>query len=86
MFDAKRFLVENFRTPAEAVGMFTAHGQFPPPKEDAVRKWFTRGSIPADWLVLAFAVLRQRTGRIVDGHEYLMRDGGTPRLEASVLD
>jgi len=86
MFDAKRFLADHFRTPAEAVAQIRAHGLVQPPKEDAVRKWFARGSLPAEWLAVAMETIRWRSGAVVNIRNYIRADTTAPDIECSVLD
>jgi hypothetical protein len=61
MFDAKRFLIDHFRTPTELVAFVRAFGQ-EPPKNEAVYKWFGRGAVPGEWLPMLLALLEMDRG------------------------
>lgn len=64
MFDAKAFLVENFRTPAELATWLRSYG-VTPPKDDTIYKWFLRGSVPSDWLGVLVGLLEVERGEVV---------------------
>ena len=56
MFDTKRFLAEKFKDPYSLIAFLRAY-RAPEPKEETVRKWFTRGSVPSEWLPVLIAYL-----------------------------
>lgn len=70
MFDAKRFLADNFRDPDGLVGAFHAYRLDIPPK-DTVRKWFSRATIPSEWFVMIIVVLELENGRPVSLTPYI---------------
>lgn len=70
MFDAKRFLDENFRDADGLVGTFHAYGLSVPPK-DTVRKWFVRATIPSEWFPMIVAVLELENGKAISLTPYL---------------
>jgi hypothetical protein len=54
-FNAKRFLQEHFQNPATLIAAVKAAGQVPPSHAQA-EKWFTRSSVPGDWLARLVAI------------------------------
>lgn len=70
MFDAKRFLEENFRDADRLVGTFHAYGLDVPTK-DTVRKWFSRATIPSEWFPMIAAVLEMENGAPVSLTRYI---------------
>lgn len=70
MFDVKRFLTENFRDPDGLVGAFNAYRLAIPPK-DTVRKWFSRETVPSEWLPMIIAVLELENGKPVSLTPYI---------------
>lgn len=53
-FDFRGFLRRYFKTPAGVVSFLRAYGASLP-EEEAVRKWFSRGAVPADWFAVLLA-------------------------------
>jgi hypothetical protein len=70
MFDTQRFLTENFRDADGVVGLFNAFRLEIPPR-DTVRKWFSRGTIPSQWLPMLIAVAELEAGRPVSLARYV---------------
>jgi len=61
MFEAKRFLVDHFRTPTELISFVRAFNH-EPPKADTVYKWFSRGVLPGEWFPILLALLELDRG------------------------
>lgn len=61
MFDARQFLVENFRDIHGVAGLLRAY-KLPTPPTDTIRKWFDRGAIPSDWLPVLVCCLTFENG------------------------
>lgn len=55
VFNAKRFLIDHFQNPATLIAAVKAADQTPPSHAQA-EKWFSRSSIPGDWLARLVAV------------------------------
>jgi hypothetical protein len=70
MFDAARFLQDRFTNPDGVIGLFQTYGMNCPSRE-AVRKWFERSSISAEWLPLLLALLELDAGEPVSLAQYL---------------
>jgi hypothetical protein len=68
-FNAKRFLTEHFQNPATLIARCRAGGVEPPSLAQA-EKWFSRNSIPAEWLVKLVAV-RQIDGIAINVADYM---------------
>lgn len=60
-FDFARFLTEQFGSPRKLTAFLKAYG-CEPPSEEAVGKWFSRGTVPAPWLPLLVAYLEIENG------------------------
>ena len=73
MFDAQRFLVENFRSPAELCARFTALG-LPAPKDATVSKWFSRDSVPVGWMARLLALVELEDGAPMSLSKYVRYD------------
>ena len=69
-FDARRFLTENFQNPATLIAHVTTLG-LTPPSQAQVEKWFSRNSVPADWLTKLVALLERETGEPVSLAQYM---------------
>lgn len=61
MFDALRFLRENFPTPQNVLALFTAYG-LSCPSLAAIEKWYQRGSIPGSVLPTLLCLLELERG------------------------
>lgn len=72
MFDAVRFLRDNFKHPNEVVAFFNAYGQ-DPPNESAVDKWFRRGALPAPWGYTLLVLMELDRGAPVSLAKYIGR-------------
>lgn len=70
MFAARRFLTDTVGTPQHVPVLFTLYGM-PAPNPEAVQKWYSRGSIPGDWLVALLCLLELDRGEPVRLAEYL---------------
>lgn len=73
MFDASRFLTENFRSPD---GVLHALAKVQPelPERETVRKWFSRGSVPGEWSFLLVVALELENGRPARLADYVPRE------------
>ena len=74
MFDAVRFLKENFHNSDGVIGLLHAYRLDAPPRE-TVRKWFLRGGIPSTWFALLLCVLELDNGAPVRLAKYLSLGG-----------
>lgn len=72
MFETKRFLKENFKTPQGLLAFLRAY-KAPLPGLKAVEKWFQRESIPADWLPILLGYLELDNGGPVSVVGYMAR-------------
>lgn len=70
MFDAKRFLQENFRSSVELVTFLRSYG-VEPPLANTADKWWRRNSISGEWLPVLLAVLEIDRGAPVSIASYL---------------
>ena len=61
MFNAREFLSDHFTDADGVVGLLGKHGAHIPQRE-AARKWFERGSLPADWIPVLFFTLEREYG------------------------
>jgi hypothetical protein len=64
VFDTGRYLRETFQTPAGLMTFLSAYGA-PTPQNEAVHKWFQRGSIPGNWLPVLLAFTEIDEGKPV---------------------
>jgi len=64
VFDTQRFLNDQIGEPTKMEPLFRAYGM-EAPRFEAVRKWYQRGSIPADWFVLILCVIELDKGEPV---------------------
>lgn len=71
MFDAAKFIKEEFTDPIGLQRQLLSVGK-EPPTVDAIRKWQSRNSIQSDWLILLIAV-RIRAGGF-DLFNYISED------------
>ena len=69
MFDARRFLHDNFQNVGGVVAHVRAAGLKAPTEEQA-QKWFQRGSLPGAWLASLLAVLEINKGGAVSVRPY----------------
>lgn len=70
MLHIERFLRDNFGDVDGVLGLLAAH-DLPMPNREAVRKWFSRASLTADWLAVLSVALKRETGLAVDLEPYL---------------
>jgi hypothetical protein len=70
LFDAQQFLTVNFKTPTGLVSFLRAYGANLP-ADEAVRKWFQRGAVPAEWFAVLLAYLEIDRGTPVSVIDYL---------------
>jgi hypothetical protein len=70
MFDTKRFLKDQFRTPPEAAAILRSYG-VEPPNESTMQQWFTRESVPSKWFPILLAILELHKGAPVSIVEYM---------------
>ncbi len=73
MLDTNRFLIENFQTPDGVIALL-AKNNLPTPNREAARKWFSRGSMSADWYCVCLVALQRETGQLADIEDHLSRD------------
>lgn len=74
MFNAARFLDDNFGTPDAVLGM-AAKYKIEVPARDTVRKWFSREAISGEWLPVLLAMLEFENGSAISLKSYLDNDG-----------
>lgn len=74
MFDAGKFLREQFRDAHGVVGTLRAY-KLPAPPHDTARKWFERGGVPTDWLPLLLCVLELENGQPTRLANYIVLEG-----------
>ncbi len=70
MFNAGKFLSEHFTDVDGVIGLVGKHWSDVPQRE-AVRKWFSRGSLPADWIPVLCVVLEREYGPPVSLAPYI---------------
>lgn len=70
MFDTKSFLIDCFKTPTGLIAFLRAYNADLPSDETA-RKWFQRGSVPADWFAYLLAWLEIDRGAPISLARYL---------------
>lgn len=70
-FDIVKFLTANFSNPARVVSFLRAYDYPQIPDEEAVRKWFSRGRVPGEWLIVLLAYLEIDKGSPVALAPYL---------------
>lgn len=73
MFSATKFLSDHFDDADGVIGLVGKHAAQVPQRE-AARKWFERGSIPADWLPVLLFSLECECGAPISMAPYV-RDG-----------
>lgn len=64
MFDAKRFLKDNFQNAGGVVAHCRAAG-VEAPSDEAAQKWFERGSLTGEWLARLLFTLEAKQGPAV---------------------
>ena len=70
MFEARRFLEENFGDIGGLIARCRA-ANVEPPNEAAVQKWRQRNSIPGEWLTKLVSVLEAERGEAVSLRPYM---------------
>lgn len=70
MLNTARFLDDNFGDADGVLGLLAKHDMEMPNRE-AVRKWFARASVTAEWLAVLLVALKRETGRVADIEPYL---------------
>lgn len=75
MFDCLRFLDDHFGNADAVIGLANQFNVDVPAK-DTLRKWFERGSIPADWWPVVLALLEMEGGKPISVLGYLGRVQG----------
>jgi len=55
VFDTGRFLKDHFTDVDGVLGLLSAHG-YRTPQREAVKKWFSRSSIPWEWGIILIIV------------------------------
>lgn len=81
-FNAKLFLRETCGSPAQ-VHAFVASWKFAPPKLEAIKKWFTRGQISAEWLPVLLVLVELENGQAVSLARYVDMNGGRGNAAAA---
>ena len=71
MIDTGKFLRERFREPGRVVVFLKSYGAERVPDVEAVRKWFSRGSLTGEWLGTLLAYLELEHGEPVSLAPYL---------------
>lgn len=82
-FNYTKFLEEFFHTPDGVLGVLAKHGLLSP-QRPAVVKWFTRGSVPADWLPVLLEAIERERGVPLSMIEY--RKSGEEQDVGSIFD
>lgn len=72
MFETKRFLVENFGSTQGLLAFLRAYG-VAAPNDSTVGKWFSRASVPSEWLPLLLGYLEIDRGQPVSLIAYIGR-------------
>lgn len=70
MFDAKKFIRENFQGPGGVIAHCRAMG-LEPPSDEQVQKWLQRNSVPGEWLAKLLAILETERGLPVSIRPYM---------------
>lgn len=70
MFDAKKFIRENFQSAGGVIAHCRSAGA-EPPTDEQVQKWMQRNSVPGDWLAKLIAVLEKNGGEAVSLQPYM---------------
>lgn len=70
MFDTKRFLKDNFRTPPETAALLRSYC-IDAPSDGTIQQWFTRASIPSTWFPVLLSVLELHAGQPVSIVKYM---------------
>lgn len=70
MFDAKKFLVDEFGRPAYIPTLLSAY-RLQAPEPEAVEKWSRRNSIPGRWLAVLIVVLELENGHPISLQPYV---------------
>lgn len=70
MFRTRKFLKANFADHHALVALIASYGLHPP-LADTAYKWFLRGSVPPDRLMLLLALLEMERGKPVSVAEYV---------------
>lgn len=73
MFDFGKFLEEKFQSPIRLTRFMAAYGGLTP-DVGAVRKWFQRGAIPAEWFPVILAFLEIEEGAPIRLARYLRQE------------
>lgn len=73
MFNAKKFIRDNFQSVGGIVAHFRDVG-FEPPTYEQAEKWLTRNSIPGEWLAKMLAILEGERGEPVSILAYIGSD------------
>lgn len=74
MFDAAGFLRDHFTDP-NVLCEILARYDVEAPKNDTVRKWFSRGSVPGDWLAVLVAIAQHISGGTPPVHTFYVTGG-----------
>lgn len=69
MFDATRYLEDNFGTPDGVIGLAAKH-RIKMAERETVRKWFERGDIPGKWVNSLHLIVQRETGELIDVERY----------------
>lgn len=70
MFNTTQFLKDNFTSAPVLVATLESY-RFTPPNLEAVKKWFSRGSVPGDWLAVLLSILEFEEGAPVSVIKYM---------------
>lgn len=69
MFDFKKFIRDNFQSPAGVIAHCRSFG-LEPPSEEQVSKWLQRNSVPGEWLAKLISLLEHERGEPVSVQIY----------------
>ena len=72
MFDARRFLTDNFQSVGGVIAHFRALG-LEPPTQGQAEKWFARGTLTGEWLATLLSLLETERGAPVSLAPYVGR-------------
>lgn len=74
-FNFRQFLTDHYGHAENVVRLTRLYLNGHCPDQEAVRKWFVRGSVPSVWFALLCAVIEIENGRPVSTAKYLTTSG-----------
>lgn len=70
MFDAKKFIRDNFQSAGGVIAHCRSVG-LEPPSDEQVQKWLQRNSVPGEWLAKLLTLLEVERGHAVSLQPYM---------------